>query len=93
MLVRAEPDLVDRIFDYVVALAPEIATRGVAIKQALRDEFAGERAYVRRRDKPGSQMVTEVLRLFNGRNATEVARTLRISRRTVYRALKQPGTR
>jgi DNA-directed RNA polymerase specialized sigma subunit len=32
-----------------------------------------------------------VARLFNGRNATEVARVLKISRITVYRLLKQPG--
>lgn len=92
-LLRVEPDLVDRIFDYLVQQLPEIRTRVPEVKQALREEFAGERAYVRVRAKPGSPVVNEVLRLFNGRNATEVARTLRIGRATVYRALKQAGRR
>ena len=43
-----------------------------------------------RKDK-GDRLATQVLSLFNGRNATEVARCLNISRATVYRLLKQPG--
>ena len=62
------------------------------IKRAVRDEFAGERVYVqRRRADDISPLAAEVLKLFNGRNATEVARQLRVSRATVYRMLKQPG--
>lgn len=91
-LLQAEPDLVDRIFDYVVALVPEIGERQTEIKRALRDEFACEEAYIRRHDvDQRSQLAANVLRLFNGRNATEVARVLRIHRATVYRYLKQPG--
>ena len=33
----------------------------------------------------------QVLRLFNGCNATEVARELNVGRATVYRVLKQAG--
>lgn len=89
----AEPDLVDRIFDYVVALLPELGPRHVEVKLAVRAEFAGDRAYVLRRDRNGSHpLARQVLSLFNGRNATEVARELHISRATVYRVLKQPGT-
>lgn len=93
-MVRSEPDLVDRIFDYVVQLVPAISERRDEIKDALREEFAGERVYVRRRDRPGSRgstLAAEILRLFNGRNASEVARQLRISRATVYRKIRQPG--
>jgi transcriptional regulator of acetoin/glycerol metabolism len=93
-LVRLDPDLVDRIFDYLVALAPEIAPHHGEIKTALRDEFATNRAYVRRRGAgEANPIAAEVLRLFNGRNATEVARVLQIHRATVYRYLKQPGRR
>jgi hypothetical protein len=49
-LVAVDPDLVDRIFDYVVQLMPEIAARKAELKKALRHEFAGERSYVRQRD-------------------------------------------
>lgn len=91
--IAAEPDLVDRIFDYVVAMLPELAARHVEIKLAVRAEFAGDRVYVRRdRSKGPHPLATQVLGLFNGRNATEVARELQISRATVYRVLKQPGT-
>jgi len=88
----ADPDLVDRIFDYIVEQLPEIAGRHLEIKRAIREEFGSARVYVRRRN-PGekSQLALEVARLFNGRNATEVARELQISRGTVYRLLKQPG--
>lgn len=88
----ADPDLVDRIFDYVCAMLPELAERQFEIKQAVRAEFAGERVYVR---SSGAQdphpLAVEVLRIFNGRNATEVARRLQIGRATVYRVLKQSG--
>ena len=88
----ADPDLVDRIFDYIVQLLPELAGRHLDVKRAIRDEFASERVYVRRRSIGDAPLLAaEVARMFNGRNATEVARELRISRATVYRLLKQPG--
>ena len=88
----ADPDLVDRIFDYIVQLLPEISGRHLEVKRAIRDEFASERVYVRRRSVGDAPLLAaEVARMFNGRNATEVARELRISRATVYRLLKQPG--
>lgn len=91
-LLQAEPDLADRIFDYVVELVPEIRLRQAEIKTAIREEFAGERIYVAKR-VPGERerVALQVLALFNGRNATEVARRLQIHRATVYRMLKQPG--
>lgn len=87
----ADPDLVDRIFEYILEQLPEIAGRHHEIKQAIRSEFAKQRAYVRERRLTGAPLALEVARLFNGRNATEVARELQISRATVYRLLKQPG--
>jgi transcriptional regulator of acetoin/glycerol metabolism len=86
--IAAEPDLVDRIFDYIVEVLPDLKSRQSEIKRTLRQEFASERVYIRRL---GTDVQSEVARLFNGRNATEVARELRISRATVYRLLKQAG--
>ncbi|RZI94376.1 MAG: HTH domain-containing protein, partial [Rubrivivax sp.] len=85
--------LVDRIFDYVVELCPEIkADRVAELKQAARAEFSGERCYINERSPTDrQQLVAEVLALFNGRNATEIARRLSISRSTVYRYIKQAG--
>lgn len=98
-LLMAEPDLVDRIFDYVVELIPELAKRGEAriagVKNAVREEFAGTDVYIAKRQGSRSRLdpsvAYEVLQLFNGRNATEIARRLNISRATVYRVIKQPG--
>ncbi len=96
-LIQAEPDLVDRIFDYILS-DPTMAAamRGMQgkegdpvsqLKSAVRNEFLGERCYVTDR----SETAEKILALFNGRNATEVARRLNISRATVYRHIKQPG--
>jgi len=96
-LLSAEPDLVDRLFDYILsdpalALAIKQLPSGAAdpigrIKTAVRAEFAGEECYIAGRRVQSA----DVLALFNGRNATEVARRLNISRATVYRHIKQPG--
>lgn len=97
-----DPDLVDRVFDYLVTRYPELTNQPIGeIKAALRDEFAGERVYIARRPQQNpavarntqqrQAMAHQVLSLFNGRGATEVARSLGISRATVYRVLKQSG--
>ena len=95
-LIAAEPDLVDRIFDYILSdpvLAVAIKKTSLSnIKSAVRAEFKGEECYIA--GKPATarqQQVSQVLALFNGRNATEVARRLQIGRSTVYRLLKQSG--
>lgn len=93
-LLQAEPDLVDRIFDYILAELPQIAASVAKHKAAVRAEFKGEECYIATRPATERQQTTaQVLALFNGRNATEVARRLQISRATVYRVLKQPGGR
>lgn len=96
-LFQSEPDLVDRIFDYILSdPVMAAAMRGMRsrqadpvdeLKAAVRSEFLGERCYVTDRNATAEQ----ILSLFNGRNATEVARRLNISRATVYRHIKQPG--
>jgi DNA-binding NtrC family response regulator len=92
----ASPDLVDRIFQYLVERHPELGEDCNSLKAAVREEFAGDRAHVARfsraeREQRRHERAQEVLRLFNGRNATEVARVLGLGRATVYRMLKQPG--
>lgn len=95
-LVSADPDLVDRIFDYILAEIPQMAAKPAdklqQLKAAVRAEFKGEECYIASRPATARQeTVAQVLALFNGRNASEVARRLQISRASVYRVLKQPG--
>lgn len=101
-LIQIEPDLVDRIFEYIFsdpALADALKRNSESeganlakLKDAVRSEFSGEECYIASRPATARQQtVSEVLSLFNGRNATEVARRLKISRSTVYRSLKQAG--
>ena len=91
----AEPDLVDRIFELFVEHFPELQSHRISqLKDAAREEFKGEECYIPVRSPTSRQMmVAEVLRTFNGRNATELARRLQVSRATVYRWIKQPGAR
>jgi transcriptional regulator of acetoin/glycerol metabolism len=89
-----EPDIVDRIFDYISTLMPDIVPRAEEVKAAVREEFAGQHAWVNKkswREHDRQQLARKVLSMFNGRSATEVARRLGIGRATVYRILKQAG--
>ncbi len=87
------PDLVDRIFDYIRDQFPQMAGDQLEkLKVDARAEFGGREHYVASRPQTERQRrVSSVLSLFNGRNATEVARQLQIGRATVYRIIKQDG--
>ncbi len=84
-----EPDLVDRVWDYLLRNLPEIKPRETAIKAELRAEFGGQEVYVRK--ERAASISAEIGKIYNGRNATEVARRLGISRVSVWRHLKQAG--
>lgn len=92
--VLADSDLIDRIFDYIVAEMPEMRERAEALKECARREFAGLETYIpRRSDADRQRLVLLVLELFNGRNATEIARRLKIGRASVYRIIKTHGAK
>ena len=86
-------DLVDAIFVLLVSEHPELARLNLAdLKRLAREEFGGEKAYVRmpqEADERQRAQLDQVLSLFNGRNASEIARKLGIGRATVYRLLKR----
>ncbi len=91
-MIKAKPDLVDRIFEYILTEMPSIAASVEKHKEAVRAEFKGEKCYIAARPPTvRQQTAAQVLALFNGRNATEVARRLGIGKATVYRLIKQPG--
>lgn len=88
-----EGDLVSRVIGYLQNLPTQQTTAAQApefwdkVEADLRLHFGGQEVYVGKRRPAAPQ----ILRLFNGRNATEVARKLNISKGHVYRVLKQPG--
>lgn len=92
-LLAAEPDLVDRIFDYILAEHPALAEHCEPLKAAVRAEFRGEECYIRGRPVSERQeLVSRVFaETFNGKGPRAVARQLGISPATVVRMLKQPG--
>lgn len=90
--VLDDPDLIDSIFEFISIEFPEMRERAAELKQMARREFAGIETYIPRRPKAErDRVMLEVLRLFDGRNASEVARRLNISRASVYRIIKTPG--
>lgn len=85
-------DLVDAIFAFIEEEFPALAPRTAQLKDEVRREFSGIEIYIPRRSQAAREKLTkEVLCMFNGRNATEVARRLGIGRTTVYRIIKQAG--
>lgn len=90
-----ELDVLEEIFALIAEQLPEVASgpqRVEAVKAIIRERFAGIEVYVPRRPAAERrQLDRRIAELFDGRNATEVARRLGISRATVYRKLKQPG--
>lgn len=90
--ILGDADLIDRIFDYIVADMPEMRERAEALKESARREFSGLEIYIpRRSDAERQRIVLLVMELFNGRNATEIARRLKIGRASVYRIIKAHG--
>jgi Mor family transcriptional regulator len=88
------PDLVDAIFAFIETEFPDMASRTAVLKEEVRREFSGIEIYIPRRSVAERERITaEVLRVFNGRNAAEVARRLGIGRATVYRIIKQEATK
>lgn len=88
----AEPDLIEAMVAYVISVEPALQAKRAEITADLRAEFGGQRVYLSARPQTDREKrVRNILSLFNGRNATEVARRLGVSRATVYRTIKQPG--
>lgn len=95
--VITDPDLVDRIFEFVLEQIPELGQRAASVKDSIRKEYGGEKHYVRQleetREARADRIRREVRRMFNGRNSAEVARVLQISKVTVWRCLRRDGWR
>lgn len=92
-----DPDFVDRVWQYMLTTWPQrladIPPDEVDfLKQHIRREEHGVRFYVTLANTAAREReARRILSLFNGRNASEVARQVGCSRAKVYRVLKQAG--
>ncbi|WP_157991630.1 hypothetical protein [Caldimonas tepidiphila] len=86
----ADPDLVDRIFDLVIAHLPQLVSGARSLseaKNAVRGEFSGQEIYIhKRRHMSGEVLAQQVRELCaGGARPKDVAVKLGLSRATVYR--------
>lgn len=85
-----EPDLVDRVGQWLVAQGLLAADKLTEFQRDTRQEFGGELTYVHKTSPTEkAEKIRQLLANFNGRNPTTLARELRIGRSTVYAKLKQ----
>ena len=78
-------DIIKRFIELLAEQQPVFAENcAFSIELQLRHEFAGERIYI---PKHSGHLHDEIAQRFNGRNVGKLARELRVSRRTVYRAV------
>lgn len=95
--LQHDPDFVDRVWAYMLATWPQHlqaipADEVQTVKQRIRQQERGERPYITPAGAAQrEQRAQQILELFNGRNAREVARAIGCGRATVYRVLKQHG--
>jgi len=80
-------DIVTRFIELLTQVAPSLSeSLALEIEYQIRQEFAGERIYIAKRDEAIASRIAEK---FNGRNVRELAREMHVSRRTIYRAIKK----
>jgi Mor family transcriptional regulator len=82
-------DLIDKIFEFIQIEFPEMHDKAFAQKELALREFAGIETYIPRRSQAERDRIArEVITVFNGSNAHEVAKRVCISRSSVYRIIK-----
>jgi len=88
----ADPDIVDHMLAYLQRHNLITAEKDLReAEKAIRQQWGGTQPYVRAVPADRQAKAAKVLALFNGRNASTIARELGIGRSTVYRIIKQPG--
>lgn len=85
--MNMEPDIIKRFIELLAEAQPSISEQiTVDLERQLRHEYAGSRVYVHKRTEPVDVAIAQ---RFNGRNVDKLAREMRVSRRTIYYALKK----
>lgn len=82
-------DLIDKLFEFIQIEFSEMHDKAFALKELARWEFAGIETYIPRRSQAERDRIArEVITVFSGSNAHEVAKRLCIRRSSVYRIIK-----
>jgi Mor family transcriptional regulator len=80
-------DIIKRFIELLAEAQPSFSESiAEGIEHQLRHEYAGERVYIPKRDIQSRALIAV---RFTGNNTEELARKMRVSRRTVYRAVKK----
>jgi Mor family transcriptional regulator len=84
-------DIIKRFIEVLVDTQPGISEEiTLIIEQQLRHECAGERVYIPKRD---IDVAAVIVARHNGKNTEHLSRELRVSRRTIERAIKKTRNR
>ena len=80
-------DIIKRVIEILAEIQPTMSESvAVMLETQIRYEFAGERVYIHKRDESIGMLIAQ---RFNGNNTQKLAHELRVSRSTVYRAIRK----
>ena len=80
-------DIIKRFIELLTNAQPSFTEQMAAdIERQLRHEYAGERVYIH---KHNQNLNTLICARFSGNNTDKLARELRVSKRTIYRAIER----
>lgn len=80
-------DIICRFIELLNDVQPTFSEAlAVSIERQLREEYRGERVYIAKHTDNLHELIR---RRFSGNNVDKLARELKISRRTVYRAVQK----
>jgi Mor family transcriptional regulator len=86
--MKDRKNILARILERVREIEPTITEDKLqTIEETIRLEYGGSEHYIPK--ETSAKRTNEIQKQFNGRNISEVAETLGISRRSVYRRIKR----
>lgn len=85
---RQRRDILSRILERIREMQPSLSEdMAVEIEKQIRHEYSGSEVYIQK-NAPAARR-QKLKRMFHGDNIDEVAESLGVSRRTIYRDLKR----
>lgn len=85
---KKQLDILSRILERIREMQPSLTEdMALEIEKQIRQEYSGSEVYIQK-NAPAAR-VQKLKRMFHGDNVDEVAESLGVSRRTIYRDLKR----